>query len=143
MIHIWENEAGAGASESTRLLVLDRTSFPKLEIALQYLTAGANAGFCDLSSADSRSILKRLQNLNEASQSLLGQVSIDGRFNFVRSRPEGGDYLGLSRAVFNSNRTVAFVGIDISGLSGAIVMLRKSDSQWEFDRECVEWISWK
>jgi hypothetical protein len=131
-----------GRTPTSRMQVFHVTGFPAFRPAMERLKQAARDGYCGESARDSKYILSRLEG-GRARPRLVGEVfEHRAQFEVTDHRPADGDYLRFSEVIFNRERTKAFLNVDISGLSGAIVRLTRTDGAWGGLTACVDWVSW-
>jgi len=140
--HVAQSERQATSGIGT-LSVLNVSSFPTMPYVQEQLDQGASKGFCGLSSHESAEILVQLRKQNTSAVQIDSSVSTIPEVVLTSSRPPNGDYLGMSRVVFIASGQAAFLNLDISGLSGAIVRVNKVGDDWVAAGECVEWVTWR
>jgi len=131
-----------GATEASPLYVLDRSSFPRHAHALEQLRIAAMQGFCGMEPAVSTELLQRLIANNSSSMGW-SRMLREPRVAWVQAPQEDLDFVGISvPAVFNDGHS-AIIGMDMSGASGALMLMGKAGDQWALIDECVEWTSWR
>lgn len=139
--HVFGNEAAAVPSPR-QLNVLSKTSYPMSDAVLTKLADSAEQGICALSAKESKALVSDLRKKNSKSISTRLALSSQHEIAIVDSRPQNGDYIGLSRPVFDARRNVAYLSVEISGESGSIIEMIRKEDKWTFNRECTTWVSW-
>lgn len=134
--------ASEDSTEATPLHVLEQSSFPRQVHALEQLRAAAMQGFCGMEPAVSEGLLERLIANNSISIGW-SRMLREPRIAWVQAPQEDLDFVGLSApAVYNDGHS-AIIGMDLSGASGVLMLMRQEGGQWSLVDECVEWTSWR
>ncbi len=134
--------ASEHATEATPLHVLEQSSVPRHARALEQLRTAAIQGFCGLEPSVSAELLQRLIANNSISIGW-SRMLREPRIEWVQAPQEDLDFVGLSApAVYNDGHS-AIIGMDLSGASGVLMLMRQEGGQWSLVDECVEWTSWR
>lgn len=130
----------AGASRA--LPVYHRTSFVGRRSSLAQLERQAAKGFCGLSREEAGGVVRSLHWQNKRTRSIGDVFDHRPEFAVVDRRPDSGDYLGLSDVMFSREGDTAYLNVDISGLSGSIVQMKRDGDSWAWAAECAVWTSY-
>lgn len=134
--------ASEHATEATPLHVLEQSSFPRHARALEQLRTAAIQGFCGLEPSVSAELLQRLI-ANNSGRIGWSRLLQEPRAAWVQAPQDDLDFVGISvPAVFNDGHS-AIIGMDMSGASGALMLMGKAGDQWALIDECVEWTNWR
>lgn len=134
--------ASENASEATPLRVLEQSSFPRHAHALEQLRSAAMQGYCGMEPTVSVELLERLI-ANNSSRVAWSRMLRVPRIAWVQTPQQDLDFVGLSVPAIYEDGQSAIIGMDISGASGVLMLMRKAGDQWSVIDGCVEWTSWR
>jgi hypothetical protein len=139
--HVLANES-TGTEMAGPLFVLVNTSFPKSPISMAALSKSVREQFCNVPSTEAASIVSDLARLNSNAVSVREAFAGLTQFRITEERPSKGDYLGISNVLFSADRHTAYLNLDIGGVSGSIVRMKRENGEWGKLEECAQWASY-
>ena len=95
---------------------------------------------CGLSASDSRAMVSQLQAVNAESVSFDEALAEAGDLKMVKKKNPRSRYVALSRVVFDPTNQHAWLAVDLSGVTGAIMRLDKVAGQWSKTARCGGWM---
>ncbi len=95
---------------------------------------------CGLSASDSRAMVSQLQAVNAESVLFDEALAEAGDLKMVKKKHPRSRYVALSRVVFDPTNQHAWLAVDLSGGTGAILRLDKVAGQWSKTARCGGWM---
>jgi hypothetical protein len=95
---------------------------------------------CGLSASDARAMVAQLQAINAEPVKLEEPVAEAGSLKIGKKKNLRARYVALSRVVIDPTNQHAWVAIDLSGTTGAILRFDKVAGQWSKTARCGGWM---
>jgi hypothetical protein len=95
---------------------------------------------CGLSTSDSRAMVSQLQAVNAEQVTFDEEAMEQAGLKIGKKKSPRARYIALSRVVFDPSNQHAWLAVDFSGTSGAIIRLDKVAGQWSKTARCGGWM---
>jgi hypothetical protein len=130
------------ASRPYKLLYFqtDFESAPLVSSSMADPTRREYKELCGLSSSDARAMVSQLQAVNAAPVPLEEKVAGPAGLKIGKKKNPRARYVAMSRVVFDPTNQHAWLAVDLSGATGAIMRLDKIDGQWNKTARCGGWL---
>jgi len=95
---------------------------------------------CGLSVSDARAMVSQLQAVNAEPVAFEEAVMEPAGLKLGKKKGPRSRYVAMSRVVFDPSNQHAWLAVDLSGTTGAIVRLDKVAGQWSKTARCGGWM---
>ncbi len=134
--------AGDNASRPYKILYFqsDFESAPLVTNSMADPTRREFKDLCGLSAQEARNMVAQLQTINAEPVTIEESIAEPAGFKIGRKKQPRARYVALSRVAFDPSIQSAWLAVDLSGASGAIMRMDKVAGKWTKTARCGGWL---